>query len=130
MDASRPGEPATIQPGLFRKYIDEAFGTEGTPQEKEAALNDITNMAMTTFRDKLSKIPGITQAQVMIMSMQAAAGIAGYTPKEWQPMIMANAQSFGINDPEIAQMVATGEIDLLQPGSLQAGIIKKNALIS
>ena len=27
MDASRPGEPATIQPGLFRKYIDEAFGT-------------------------------------------------------------------------------------------------------
>ena len=84
---------------------------------------------MTTFRDKLSKVPGLTQAQAMIMSMQAAAGIAGHTPKEWQPMIMANAQSFGITDPEIAQMVATGEIDLLQPGSLQAGIIKKNALI-
>lgn len=128
MDASRPGEPATVQPGLFRKYIDEAFGTEGTPQEKEAALNDITNMAMTTFRSKLATIPGLTQAQAMIMSMQAAAGIAGYTPKEWQPMIMANAQAFGITDPDIAQMVATGEIDLLQPGSLQAGITKKNAL--
>ncbi|HRB81618.1 MAG TPA: hypothetical protein PK614_05085 [Nitrospira sp.] len=128
MDASRPGEPATIQPGLFRKYVEEAFGTDGTPQEKEAALNDVTNMAMTTFRDKIGKLPGMTQAQAMIMSMQAAAGLAGYTPKEWQPMIMANAQAFGITDPDIAQMVATGEIDLLQPGSLQAGITKKNAL--
>lgn len=127
MDASRPGEPATIQPGLFRKYIDEAFGTEGTPQEKDAALNDITNMAMTTFRDKLSKVPGITQAQAMIMSMQAAAGIAGHTPKEWQPMIMANAQAFGITDPEIAKRVATGEIDLLQPNSLKDGITRINA---
>lgn len=128
MDASRPGEPATIQPGLFRKYVEEAFGTDGTPQEKEAALNDVTNMAMTTFRDKIGKLPGMTQARAMIMSMQAAAGLAGYTPKEWQPMIMANAQAFGITDPDIAQMVATGEIDLLQPGSLQAGITKKNAL--
>jgi hypothetical protein len=128
MDASRPGEPATIQPGLFRKYVEEAFGTDGTPQEKEAALNDVTNMAMTTFRDKIGKLPGMTQAQAMIMSMQAAAGLAGYTPKEWQPMITANAQAFGITDPDIAQMVATGEIDLLQPGSLQAGITKKNAL--
>jgi len=128
MDASRPGEPATIQPGLFRKYVEEAFGTDGTPQEKEAALNDVTNLAMTTFRDKIGKLPGMTQAQAMIMSMQAAAGLAGYTPKEWQPMIMANAQAFGITDPDIAQMVATGEIDLLQPGSLQAGITKKNAL--
>ena len=55
----------------------------------------------------------------MIMSMQAAAGIAGHTPKEWQPMIMANAQAFGITDPEIAKRVATGEIDLLQPNSLK-----------
>lgn len=127
MDASRPGEPATIQPGLFRKYVDEAFGTDGTPQEKEAALADITNMAMTTFRDKIAKLPGVTQAQAMVMSMQAAAGIAGYTPKEWQPMIMANAQAFGITDPEIAKRVATGEIDLLKPGSLQDGITRINA---
>jgi hypothetical protein len=127
MDASRPGEPATIQPGLFRKYIDDAYGADATPQEKEAALSDITNMAATTFRDKISKLPGVTQAQAMVMSMQAAAGIAGYTPKEWQPMIMANAQAFGITDPEIAKRVATGEIDLLKPNSLQDGITRINA---
>ena len=42
-------------------------------------------------------------------------------------MIMANAQAFGITDPEIAKRVATGEIDLLQPNSLKDGITRINA---
>lgn len=127
MDASRPGEPATIQPGLFAKYVDDALGTDATPQERDAILNDVTNMAATTFRQKLAAIPGITGAQASIMAMQAASGIAGHTPKEWLPQIMANAQAFGITDPEIAKRVATGEIDLLKPGSLQEGITRINA---
>ena len=88
--------------------MDDAYGTDATPQEKEAALSDLTNMAMTTWRDQLSQLPNMTQPKALIMAMQAAAGIAGYTPKEWQPMIMANAQAFGITDPEIAKRVATG----------------------
>ena len=52
----------------------------------------------------------------MIMSMQAAAGIAGLHPKRMATHDHGQRQAFGITDPEIAKRVATGEIDLPQTG--------------
>jgi len=124
IDNIKPGQLGEIQPGLLRKYMQDAM-PDSTPQEQQAALEDITNLAATRFMPILAQ--GMPEGAARIRAMQFATQLSGHVPQQWMQQVIANPQAFGITDPAVAGKLATGQYNPFSPTGIKDAITAANA---
>jgi len=124
IDNIKPGELGQIQPGLLRKYMQDAM-PDASPQEQQAALEDITNLAATRFLPILSQ--GMPEGAARIRAMQFATQLSGHVPSQWMQQVIGNPQAFGITDPAVASKLATGQYNPFSPTGIKDAITAANA---
>ena len=124
VDNIKPGELGQIQPGLLRKYMQDAM-PDASPQEQQAALEDITNLAATRFMPILAQ--GMPEGAARIRAMQFATQLSGHVPQQWMQQVIANPQAFGITDPAVAGKLATGQYNPFSPTGIKDAITAANA---
>lgn len=124
IDNIKPGQLGEIQPGLLRKYMQDAM-PDSTPQEQQAALEDITNLAATRFMPILAQ--GMPEGAARIRAMQFATQLSGHVPQQWMQQVIANPQAFGITDPAVAGKLATGQYNPFSPTGIKDAMTAANA---
>ena len=124
VDNIKPGELGQIQPGLLRKYMQDAM-PDASPQEQQAALEDITNLAATRFMPILAQ--GMPEGAARIRAMQFATQLSGHVPQQWMQQVIGNPQAFGITDPAVAGKLATGQYNPFSPTGIKDAITAASA---
>ena len=124
IDNIKPGQLGEIQPGLLRKYMQDAM-PDSTPQEQQAALEDITNLAATRFMPILAQ--GMPEGSARIRAMQFATQLSGHVPQQWMQQVIANPQAFGITDPAVAGKLASGQYNPFSPTGIKDAMTAANA---